>query len=54
MRKAGWKTTEKIKGRVIVSGFTKSEKIVMDEWVIMILQSEFDPASQQFRTTAYE
>ena len=44
----------KIKGRVIVSGFTKSEKLSWMNRLIMILESEFDPASQQFRTTAYE
>ena len=44
----------KIKGRVIVSGFTKSEKLSQMNRLIMILESEFDPASQQFRITAYE
>jgi len=44
----------KIKGRVIVSGFTKSEKLSWMNRRIMILESEFDLASQQLRTTAYE
>ena len=44
----------KIKGRVIVSGFTKSEKLSWMNRLIMIMESEFDPASQQFRITAYE
>ena len=41
----------KIKGRVIVSGFTKSEKLSWMNRLIMMLESEFDPAAQQFRTT---
>ncbi len=43
-----------MKGMVIVSGFTKSEKLSWMNRLIMILESEFDSASQQFRTTAYE
>jgi hypothetical protein len=44
----------KIKGMVMVSGFTNSEKLSWMNTLIMILESEFDPAAQQFRTTAYE
>jgi hypothetical protein len=44
----------KIKGMVMVSGFTNSEKLSWMNRLLMILESEFDPAAQQFRTTAYE
>jgi hypothetical protein len=44
----------KIKGMVMVSGFTNSQKLSWMNSVIMALESEFDPAAQKFRTTAYE
>ena len=44
----------KFKGMVMVSGFTNSEKLSWMNRLIMILESEFDPAALQFRTTAYE
>ena len=44
----------KINEIAIVSGFTESEKLSWMNRLIMILESEFDPAAQQFRTTAYE
>jgi hypothetical protein len=44
----------KIKGMVMVSGFTNSQKLSWMNRLLMILESEFDPAAQQFRTTAYE
>ena len=50
------KVTEggKTKGIVILSGFTNSQKLSWMNRLLMILESEFDPAAQQFRTTAYE
>jgi hypothetical protein len=39
---------------VMVSGFTNSQKLSWMNRLIMILESEFDPAALQFRTTAYE
>jgi hypothetical protein len=44
----------KIKGMVMVSGFTNSEKLSWMNRLLMILESEFDPTALQFRTTAYE
>jgi hypothetical protein len=44
----------KIKGMVMVSGFTNSQKLSWINNLIMALESEFDPADLQFRTTAYE
>ena len=44
----------KIRGLVMVSGFTNSQKLSWMNDLIMALESEFDPAAQQFRTTAYE
>jgi hypothetical protein len=44
----------KIKGMVMVSGFTNSQKLSWMNSLIMALESEFDPKALQFRTTAYE
>lgn len=44
----------KIKGMVMASGFTNSQKLSWMNRLLMILESEFDPAAQKFRTTAYE
>jgi hypothetical protein len=44
----------KIKGMVMVSGFTNSQKLSWMNSLIMLLESEFDPIAQQFRTTGYE
>jgi hypothetical protein len=44
----------KFKGMVMVSGFTNSQKLSWMNRLLMILESEFDPAAQQFRATAYE
>ena len=44
----------KIRGLVIVSGFTNSDKLSWMNSLIMALESESDPEAQQFRTTAYE
>lgn len=44
----------KTRGLVMVSGFTNSQKLSWMNKVILALESEFDPASQEFNTTAYE
>jgi hypothetical protein len=44
----------KIKGLVMVSGFTNSQKLSWMNSLIMALEAEFDPAALQFRATAYE
>jgi hypothetical protein len=44
----------KIKGMVMVSGFTNSQKLSWMNRLLVLGESEFDPAAQQFRTTAYE
>ena len=44
----------KIKGLIIVTGFTHSQKLSWMNNLIMALESEFDPESQQFKITAYE
>ncbi|HEV3432773.1 MAG TPA: hypothetical protein VG098_02165, partial [Nitrososphaera sp.] len=44
----------KIKGMVMVSGFTNSQRLSWMNRLLVLGESEFDPAAQQFRTTAYE
>jgi len=44
----------KVKGLVTVTGFTNSPKLSWMNNLIMVIDSEFDPASQQFRGTAYQ
>jgi hypothetical protein len=42
------------KGVVIVSGFTRSQKLSWMNKTIIALESEYDPVAQQFKGTAYE
>jgi hypothetical protein len=42
----------KIKGMIIVSGFTNSQKLSWMNALLVAGESEFDPATQQFRVTA--
>jgi hypothetical protein len=44
----------KIKGMIMASGFTNSQKLSWMNRLLMILESEFDQAAQEFGTTAYE
>ncbi|HJS83513.1 MAG TPA: hypothetical protein VJ742_11840 [Nitrososphaera sp.] len=44
----------KMKGLVMVSGYTNSQKYSWMNNLILALESEFDPATQQFKTTGYE
>ncbi len=44
----------KIRGLVMVSGYTNSQKLSWMNNLILALESEYDPMKQQFRTTAYE
>jgi hypothetical protein len=44
----------KIKGIVIMSGFTNSQKLSWMNSLLTAGESEFDPAAQQFRVTGYE
>ena len=44
----------KVRGLVIVTGFAGSPKIAWANNLIIAIDSEFDPAMQQFRGTAYE
>jgi hypothetical protein len=44
----------KIKGLVMVSGFTNSQKLSWMNNLIMALEAEFDPGALHFRATAYE
>lgn len=44
----------KIKGMVIFSGFTNSQKLSWMNSLLVAGESEFDPAAQQFRVTGYE
>jgi hypothetical protein len=44
----------KIKGMVIISGFTNSQKLSWMNSLLVAGESEFDPATQQFRLTGYE
>lgn len=42
------------KGVVIVSGFTSSQKLAWMNKMIIAIDSEYDPKTQQFKGTAYE
>ena len=42
------------KGLIIVTGFTISQKLSWMNNLIIALESETDPESQKFKTTAYE
>ncbi len=44
----------KVRGLIIVTGFTNSQKLSWMNNLIMALESEFDPAFQKFKITAYE
>jgi hypothetical protein len=44
----------KIRGLIIVTGFTNSQELSWMNNLIMALESEFDPESQKFKITAYE
>jgi hypothetical protein len=44
----------KIKGMVIFSGFTNSQKLSWMNRLLVAGESEFDPAAQQFRVMGYE
>src|SRR5919107_3042940 len=44
----------KVKGLIIVTGFTNSQKLSWMNNLIMALESEFDPESKSFKITAYE
>ena len=44
----------KVKGLIIVTGFTNSQKLSWMNNLIMALESEFDPESKKFKVTAYE
>lgn len=44
----------KTKGLVIVSGFTNSQKLSWMNKMIIAIDSEYDPAGQEFKGTAYE
>ena len=44
----------KVRGLIIVTGFTNSQKLSWMNNLIMALETEFDPASQKFKITGYE
>jgi hypothetical protein len=44
----------KVKGLIIVTGFSNSQKLAWMNNLIMALESEFDPESKKFKITAYE
>jgi hypothetical protein len=44
----------KIKGLIMVTGFTNSQKLSWMNNLIMALELEYDPASQKFNVTGYE
>ena len=44
----------KFKGLTMVTGFSNSQKLSWMNNLIMALESEIDPQSQKFKTTAYE
>jgi hypothetical protein len=44
----------KVKGLIMVTGFSNSQKLGWMNNLIMALESEFDPESKKFKVTAYE
>jgi hypothetical protein len=44
----------KVKGLIIVTGFSNSQKLSWMNNLIIALESEFDPESKSFKITAYE
>jgi hypothetical protein len=44
----------RVKGLIIVTGFSNSQKISWMNNLIMALESEFDPESKKFKITGYE
>ena len=44
----------KVRGLIIVTGFTNSQNLSWMNNLIMALELEFDPGSQKFKITAYE
>jgi len=44
----------KVRGLIIVTGFTNSQKLSWMNNLIMALESEFDSESKEFKITAYE
>jgi hypothetical protein len=44
----------KVKGVVLVSGYTNSQKLSWMNNLILALESEFDPVTQKTKTTGYE
>jgi hypothetical protein len=44
----------KVKGLTMVTGFSNSQKLSLMNNLIIALESETDPESQKFKTTAYE
>ncbi|HEX2013790.1 MAG TPA: hypothetical protein VLA68_01055, partial [Nitrososphaera sp.] len=50
------KVTEggRVRGVIIVTAFTTSQKLLWINRLVLALESDFDPATQQFNTIAYE
>ena len=44
----------RVKGLIIVTGFSNSQKLAWMNNLIMALESEFDPESKKFKITGYE
>jgi hypothetical protein len=44
----------KVRGLIIVTGFTNSQELAWLNNLIMALESEFEPESKKFKITAYE
>jgi hypothetical protein len=44
----------KVRGLIIVTGFSNSQKLAWMNNLIMALETEFDPTSQKFKITGYE
>ena len=44
----------KVRGLIIVTGFTNSQELAWMNNLIMALESEFEPESKKFKITAYE
>jgi hypothetical protein len=44
----------RVKGLIIVTGFSNSQKLAWMNNLIMALESEFDPEFKKFKVTGYE
>ena len=54
MKRAKWVEDGKVRGLIMVTGFTHSQKLSWMNKLILALESETDFESQKFKNTGYE